>query len=559
MAAPIRRQHVNLHRIGVTTAPTLTLVQDTGSPGDGITKNPAISYSTPAPGDHLLYKVDGGSFSATMPVFATDHSADGAYTVSVEEVDSVGHTSAISSLSFTLDTTVPTETFVIKPALVTNSTSATFSYTATDPIAGGIASGVAYQEASLDGAGFAQVTGSTSLTGLSDGAHTFAVRAVDVAGNVGVAVSYGWTVDTIAPGAPTIVLTHDTGTPNDLVTSNPSLSYGPIDSSDTLIYSTDGTHYFNTAPVFATDGSADGTQTVSVKEVDVAGNVGAAASLTFTLDTTAPARPALALAHDTGASHTDNITSDPTMSVTPAESGGTPFYKMDGAGGFSATAPHFATDGSVDGLHTVSVEQEDAAGNVSAATSLTFTLDTTTPHVTGITASPGSGGVFAGSTIALTAGFNEAVTVTGGTPALALERRWHRRLTTPRIWATALARGFFQACIRLSGIGVRVHDAFAGGHRPRCTRRDRQRSRRQSRRSRQRRGRIQRAVNQRDHRAGPHDRRSNHAGAPTGLFRPHHPRRRRSRGRGYLWLQAPLRRLAAIDALPASRGLPRRV
>ncbi len=406
--------------IGVTTAPTLTLVQDTGSPGDGITKNPAISYSTPAPGDHLLYKVDGGSFSATMPVFATDHSADGAYTVSVEEVDSVGHTSAISSLSFTLDTTVPTETFVIKPALVTNSTSATFSYTATDPIAGGIASGVAYQEASLDGAGFAQVTGSTSLTGLSDGAHTFAVRAVDVAGNVGVAVSYGWTVDTIAPGAPTIVLTHDTGTPNDLVTSNPSLSYGPIDSSDTLIYSTDGTHYFNTAPVFATDGSADGTQTVSVKEVDVAGNVGAAASLTFTLDTTAPARPALALAHDTGASHTDNITSDPTMSVTPAESGGTPFYKMDGAGGFSATAPHFATDGSVDGLHTVSVEQEDAAGNVSAATSLTFTLDTTTPHVTGITASPGSGGVFAGSTIALTAGFNEAVTVTGGTPALAL-------------------------------------------------------------------------------------------------------------------------------------------
>jgi hypothetical protein len=408
-------------KIGVTSAPMVTLVQDTGTPGDGITNNPAISYSTPAPGDHLLYKVDGGNFSATVPVFATNHSADGAHTVSVEEVDSIGHTSAVSSLSFTLDTSAPTETFVTKPALVSNSASATFSYSATDPIAGGIAAGVAYQEASLDGAGFAQVTGSTSLTGLSEGAHTFAVRAVDVAGNVGASAGYGWTVDTIAPlGVPTIVLTHDTGTPNDLVTRDPSLAYVPVDSSDTLLYSTVGINYFNTAPVFATDGSADGTHTVSVEEVDIAGNIGAAASLTFTLDTTAPARPTLALAHDTGGSHTDNITSDPTITVTPADSGGTLLYKIDGAGSFSATAPHFATDGSVDGLHTVSVEQEDAAGNVSAATSLTFTLDTTAPHLTGIAASPDSGGVFAGSTIALTVGFNEAVNVTGGTPALAL-------------------------------------------------------------------------------------------------------------------------------------------
>jgi hypothetical protein len=41
-------------------------------------------------------------------------------------------------------------------------------------------------------------------------------------------------------------------------------------------------------------------------------------------------------------------------------------------------------------LHTVSVEQQDAAGNISAATSLSFTLDTTAPTLTGITASPES-------------------------------------------------------------------------------------------------------------------------------------------------------------------------
>ncbi len=154
---------------------------------------------------------------------------------------------------------------------------------------------------------------------------------------------------------------------------------------------------------------------------DVAGNslMPVSGDLGLQIDGTAPAAPTLALQSDTGISGTDHITSNPALAYSALAVGDSFLYKADG-GSFSATAPVFATDHSADGVHTVSVEEVDAAGNASAATTLTFTLDTTAPHLTGITASPGSGSVFAGSTVALTVGFSEAVDVTGGTPTLTL-------------------------------------------------------------------------------------------------------------------------------------------
>jgi hypothetical protein len=119
-----------------------------------------------------------------------------------------------------------------------------------------------------------------------------------------------------------------------------------------------------------------------------------------------------------GFSSTDHITSDPAITFSAPAAGNTLLYKVD-TGSFSATVPVFATDGSAEGPHTVSVEQ-DTAGNVSAATSLSFTLDTTPPMLAGITASPSTGSIFVGSTDTFPFAFDEAVDVTGGTPSLTL-------------------------------------------------------------------------------------------------------------------------------------------
>ncbi len=51
----------------------------------------------------------------------------------------------------------------------------------------------------------------------------------------------------------------------------------------------------------------EGANTIQVRQTDVAGNVSAPATLTFTLDT-AVAAPVIALDADTGSSGTDGIT-----------------------------------------------------------------------------------------------------------------------------------------------------------------------------------------------------------------------------------------------------------
>ncbi|QPF85409.1 hypothetical protein IC762_03495 [Bradyrhizobium genosp. L] len=347
------------------------------------------------------------------------------------------------------------------------------------------------------------------------------VTVIDHVGNTGSASSSAATVDNEQPGAPTLALHQDTGVlSTDHVTSNPLIDYTKANPADTLLYKLDGAAGFTTVvPVITTDG----VHTVSVEEQDAAGNVSAASSLTFTLDTTAPTvtvsadhpvlapgqtatvtfdfseavagfslsdvqlgggalsdfqhvglngghdiytatftpqvavnlsdalsvaaagytdiagnygaasntvtftgdtnspgAPHLALQWDSGTSATDGVTRDPVIDYFKSNPADTLLFKVDNATSFSSTMPSFATDGSQDGAHTVSVEEADAGGNLSAVASLSFTLDTTAPHITEFGASVSNGSVMAGSTVQFTIGFNEGVSVAGGTPELTL-------------------------------------------------------------------------------------------------------------------------------------------
>ena len=83
------------------------------------------------------------------------------------------------------------------PANPSNSTAPSFSFTGE--------AGATFQCA-LDGAAFASCTSPRAYSGLAAASHTFQVRQTDTAGNAGVAASYTWTIDTTAPGAPSITL-----------------------------------------------------------------------------------------------------------------------------------------------------------------------------------------------------------------------------------------------------------------------------------------------------------------------------------------------------------------
>jgi Ca2+-binding RTX toxin-like protein len=112
----------------------------------------------------------------------------------------------------------------------------------------------------------------------------------------------------------------------------------------------------------------EGSNTIQVRQTDLAGNTSAPSSLTFTLDTQVAA-PTLALTTDSGVAG-DLVSNDGTYSVSGTEPGATVEYSTDGTT-WTTTAPV-----AVEGSNTIQVRQTDLAGNTSAPSSLTFTLDT---------------------------------------------------------------------------------------------------------------------------------------------------------------------------------------
>ncbi|PTL75682.1 hypothetical protein DAT35_53680 [Vitiosangium sp. GDMCC 1.1324] len=132
-------------------------------------------------------------FSETSATLDVPRIAPGAYVLSV----------LVNGLSSgrkvrIADATVPDTGFTATPASLTNARSATFSLASPDTDLMGF-------ECSLDAAAFAPCASPTTLPPLTDGAHTFAARAVDTSGNVDATpVSSTWTVDTQPPPPPVV-------------------------------------------------------------------------------------------------------------------------------------------------------------------------------------------------------------------------------------------------------------------------------------------------------------------------------------------------------------------
>src|SRR6185369_1913806 len=362
------------HGYGVDTtapaAPGVALTSDTGTSGsDLITKVGTLTLTGIDSGATVEYSIDGGKNWTSS--FTT---VEGSNTVQVHQTDVAGNTSSVGSLAFTLDTTAPlapTVTLATDSSdgaaghnndLRTNNAILTIS-AAAEPV---------IREYSIDGGSWNK----TYVVPTADGSHTVAVRDTDVAGNTATG-SLTFTLDTTAVVS-TIVLATDSsdgavGHNIDLRTNDAALSVSAAAEPVTREYSIDGGSWNTTY----TAPSVDGNHTVAVRDTDVAGNT-ATGNLSFTLDTTAPLAPAVALATDSSdgaiGHDIDLITNNATLSIGATAEPVTHEYSIDG-GSWSSTY----TGPGVDGSHTVAVRDTDVAGNVSGSTTLSFTLDTIAP------------------------------------------------------------------------------------------------------------------------------------------------------------------------------------
>jgi len=338
------------------TAPTVALANDTGSSAtDKITRDGTLNVTGTETGATVQYSTNGGATWSTS--FAA---VEGQNIVQVRQLDVAGNHSTTSSITFTLDTTAPAAPTVallndtgIPGDLITTDGRLNVTGLETD----------ATVEYSINGG----TTWSTSFTAV-EGVNAVQVRQTDVAGNHSTGTNFTFTLDG-KPSTPHVALLHDTGrSATDNITREGELNVTGLETGATVQYSIDGGATW-TAGFHA----VEGLNTVQVRQVSVAGTPSDAASITFTLDTTAPAIPHVALANDTGASATDLITSDGTLNVTRLETDAIVEYSTDG-GATWTTGFH-----AVEGVNTVQVHQVDVAGNASDPTGITFTLDTTAP------------------------------------------------------------------------------------------------------------------------------------------------------------------------------------
>jgi hypothetical protein len=199
------------------------------------------------------------------------------------------------------------------------------------------------------------------------------------------------------PAAPDLASTSDSGfSSSDNITNDTTPTFSGTVESGATVRLFSGQSQLNsttlaaavTAYSMTSSVLPDGVKSITINQEDLAGNVSnASSSLSVTIDTLAPAAPALApdlqAASDSGASGADDVTNDttPTFSITAPElvrlqEGGTTLANF--------VTPPNVTSGTtlLDGVHSIAARSMDLAGNVSALSSaLSITIDTVAPAV----------------------------------------------------------------------------------------------------------------------------------------------------------------------------------
>ncbi len=368
-----------------TAAPTTSL--GTTPPADSSSADASFTFTGSDPGGSGVgsfeCRLDGGAWGPCSSPKDFTGLPDGDHTFEVRAIDQAGNTDGSpQSYTWTIDTAAPTTTITATPPAVDDSSSASFSFTGSD----GSGTGVASYECQLDGGAWNPCSSPKGLAGLADGHHTFAVRAIDAAGNTDATPdAYTWTVDTAAPD------TFITSTPSPVSGSTTgAFAFTGADGSGSGVSAFEcrldsGAWATCTSPQSYT-GLADGSHTVEVRAIDAAGNADATpASYTWTVDTSTPdtsisSHPAAASGSTTAAF---------TFSGSDGGSGSIAFYEcqLDGGAWNVCTAPKQFT-GLADGSHTFAVRATDAGGNTDATpATYTWTVDTGAP-TTSLTSVP---------------------------------------------------------------------------------------------------------------------------------------------------------------------------
>lgn len=356
-----------------------------------------------------------GAWSCTPAVTL----ADGPHTVSAQARDPLGNVSATSvAVTFTVDTSAPAAPSITDPddgdrlSVLRPTLSGGGEAGATVSV---LVGGSPWCTATVGAAGSWSCTGSADLP---EGLHAFTATQRDPAGNGSAEVGpVRVTLDRTAPAAPTVSAPLEGA----LLTSGTVPFSGTAEAGATVAVSEGSTELCRA--VAAADGSwscssttalAEGSHTVRAVATDVAGNDSPPSNeRRFSIDSVRPAAPVLS-SPASGSSTRDTTptfvgTAEPLSSVRVFE--GSQLLctaTADAQGAFSCDSTVVLADG----IHTVTLDATDGAGNRSAPSAATpFAVDTTGPSSPAIT-SPAQGSVTTDTTPLVGGTADPGVTIT---------------------------------------------------------------------------------------------------------------------------------------------------
>jgi hypothetical protein len=375
-----------------------TVIVDTTAPDTAVDSGPAattnettatLTFSSSEGGSSFDCRLDGAAFVSCTSPLSYSSLAEGSHTFEVKASDAAGNTDATpATRSWTVDTTAPDTAVDSGPAATTNETTATLTFSSSE-------AGSSF-ECSLDASPYVTCSSPAVYSSLSEGPHTFEVKATDAVGNTEpTAAIRSWTVDLTAPAAPAIT------SPPDGTTSNTgSFTVSGTVEAGSVVEIFDGLTSKGT--VSATGGTwskafagvAEGSHTYTAIASDSAGNTSAVSnSRTVIVDTTAPDT-----AVDSGPAATTNETTA-TLTFSSSEAGSSFECSLDASPYVTCSSPAVYSSLS-EGPHAFEVKATDQAGNTDpTAASYGWTVDTSAPD-TSIDSGPADPTTDTGATFA---------------------------------------------------------------------------------------------------------------------------------------------------------------
>lgn len=375
--------------LGLTPTPALTSTP--ASPSGSSTATFALSSGA---GTTFECRVDNAAFSACGNPATVTGLADGERTIRFRALDTASNPSrSTEAFTWSVDISADPPSLGSSVGSFTNQTSVLFTLSGE--------TGASF-ECSLDGVAFSSCSSSAWFGGLSGGTHNFRARQISVLGHVSASSAFDWTIDSTPPAPPQI-----TGRPPANAPSSDARFAFSGEPGASFACSLDGAAEVGCGSPHSVSGLADGEHSMTITQIDQAGNRGESARISWSVDTVAPEAPRFVQKPILFSGNPDEV-----IEVV-GELGATFACSRDG-GAIVECPPRQVIGVLPLGPHSIKVQQVDRAGNRSPFASASWITVPTPP--------PGDEGV----------SINDAATYTNK-PAVTLDLVWPEGATQVRI------------------------------------------------------------------------------------------------------------------------------